>query len=122
MAALLQLSQGIVYLPQQLPLAPGGGDQFVGGGIKCLGIVAHGAGDGPGQGTAQVSPFQEPPQGVAGDAEVLGRLGPAVPQGVGAYVVADGVVESWVFRRRVPGRLQCCRRLCLHQVPPGEVV
>ena len=101
MAALLQLRHGVVDLPQQRPLAPGVVNQFLGGGVNGLGIVAHGAGHGAGQGAAQVTAFQEAPEGVAGDAEPLGGLGPAVPQGVGAHVIAYGVVKVWVFRCRL---------------------
>ena len=121
-AAFLQLRQGVVHLPQQLPLALGAGDQLLGGRVNGLWVVAHGPGHGAGQGAAQVSPFQEAPEGVAGDAEALGRLGPAMPQGVGPHVVADGVVEGGRFRRRVPGRHRRCRYPCLHHIPPKAIV
>ena len=79
-----------------------------------------------------MSPFREAPQGVAGDAEAPGCLGPSVPQGVGPHIVADGVVEVRVFRRRVPGRLRRWRVLCSQGISslgdgstfhcPGEIV
>ena len=85
-AAFLPVSQGVVQLPQQLSLAPDVGDQFFGGGVNGLEVVAHGAGDGAGQRAAQVSPFQEAPEGVPGDAETQGGLGLAMPQDVGPHV------------------------------------
>ena len=40
-------------------------------------------------------------EGMAGDAEGLGRLLAAVPQDIGPHVAADGVVEVAVPRRRL---------------------
>ena len=47
---------------------------------------------------AHQSPVQEPPEGVAGDAEVLHRLPVPAPKGVGVNVVSDGVVQVFVVR------------------------
>ena len=60
--------------------------------VDGLDATAHSVQDGPGQGASRVSPVQEPPEGVARDAESLHRLLAATPPYVGVHVVADGVV------------------------------
>ena len=66
--------------------------------IQDLHAVAHGVHDGAGQGAARVAPSQEPPEGVAGDAEGLRRLPDAPPQNVDPQVLADGVLKIGVER------------------------
>ena len=60
--------------------------------IQGLDALAHGAQDGLGKDAAQVAFVQEPPEGVPRDAESLHRLLATTPPGVGAHVVANGVI------------------------------
>ena len=65
-----------------------------------LNAVAHGVQNGAGQGAARVAPFEEPPEGVAGNAEGLRRLPDAPPQHVCPQIFTDGVLKIGVERLR----------------------
>ena len=68
-------------------------DDFQRGRLERRYDPADGVQDGGGHGAPHVAPFEEAPEGVAGDAEVIGCLPPPMPPHVDTHVVPDRLLE-----------------------------